>query len=515
MTDPKSSFHPTNFHKWTPKSNILWWALIAAGVLLRLYPYFLQRSFWADEASLALNLVERNFAQLILPLNYQQGAPIGFLFIEKLSIILLGNNEYALRLFPLAAGILALFLMVSIAREHFGMSGLFAVTVFAFGWNLIYYSSELKQYSSDAALLLLLVALALRLLKPETASARDFILLGAVGSLVIWVSHPSFFSLAAIGVALLIEKLFRKNYAPLSWILALGVAWLASFGLQYLVSLRHLASDGFLQSYWGKAFMPMPPWSNKTWFFNTYLSMMDLSISTEMIAIYLVPVLLVIGGVSLLVRKRGFALILILIPVMALAASALQKYPLKGRFMLFLIPPLLLILSEGLGRIYEFLSARNRPLAFALSALPALWLAFFPALVTFYETRALQPNAGLRPMIEHIAQHRAADDVIYSYQSAEPPFRYYAPLFGIQTEGDNVVIAPSTPSKKQALERFFKDLDKLQGRGRVWFVFTDIVDCGGCDGDPQAFYVAELEERGILLDQSNGIGANAYLYELP
>jgi hypothetical protein len=52
-------------------------------------------------------------------------------------------------------------------------------------------------------------------------------------------------------------------------------------------------------------------------------------------------------------------------------------------------------------------------------------------------------------------------------------------------------------------------------QGRVWFVFTDIVDCGGCAGDPQAFYVAELDKRGTLLDQSNGIGANAYLYELP
>lgn len=497
----------------TRKSNILWWTLIAAGVLLRLYPYLLERSFWADEASLALNLVERTFAQLTLPLNYQQGAPIGFLFIEKLSMILLGNNEYALRLFPLAAGILALFLMGYIAREYFGMSGLFAVAVFSFGWNLVYYSSELKQYSSDVALLLLLVALALRLLKPETASARDFILLGVVGSLVIWVSHPSFFALAAIGVALLVEKFFRKNYAPLSWILALGVVWLASFGLQYLVSLRHLAADEFLQGYWGKAFMPMPPWNNKTWFFNTYLSMMDLSISTEQIAIYLVPVLLVIGGVSLLLRKRGIALILILIPMMALTASAMQKYPLKGRFMLFLIPPFLLILSEGLGRIYEFLSVRNRPLGLALSVLPALWLAFFPALVTFYETRTLQPNVGLRPMIEHIAQNRMADDVIYSYQSSEPSFRYYAPLFGIQTGDDNVVIAPSTPSKRQALDRFFNDLDKLHGR--VWFVFTDIVDCGGCDGDPQAFYVAELDKRGTRLDQSNGIWANAYLYELP
>lgn len=394
------------------------------------------------------------------------------------------------------------------------MSGLFAVIVFSLGWNLIYYSSELKQYSSDAAILLLLVALALRLLKSETTSAREFVLLGIVGSVVIWMSHPSFFVLAAVGVALLVEKIFRRNYAPLSWIFALGAAWLASFGLQYLVSLRHLAGDGFFQSYWSKAFMPLPPWSNKTWFFNTYLSMMDLGVSTEQIGIYLVPVLLVIGGISLLFRKRGIALILLLIPFMAFTASALQKYPLKGRFMLFLISPFLLILSEGLGRVYEFLAKRNRTLALALSVLPALWLAFFPALVTFNETRLLRPNVGLRPMVEYIAQNRMSDDVVYSYQSAEPSFRYYAPLFGIDTDDENVVIAKSITLKKRAFDKFFKDLAALQGRDRVWFVFTDIVDCGGCEGDPQAFYVAELDKRGTLLDQSNGIGANAYLYEM-
>jgi len=496
------------------KSNILWWMPLVVGVCLRLYQYFLNRSFWADEASLALNLVERDFAHLIRPLDYQQGAPIGFLFIEKTALVLFGNNEFALRLFPLVCGVLAIYLLLRIAREYFGMSGLFAVTVFSVGLNAVYYSSELKQYSSDAAILLLLVALALRLLKAETASARDFVLLGGVGAVVIWISHPSFFVLAAVGITLLVEKSFRKNYAPLSWLFALGVVWLASFGLQYYVSLRHLAADEFLQFYWSKAFMPLPPWNNKTWFFNTYVSMMDLSISTEQAAIYLVPVLLLIGGVSLFFRKRSVALILFLIPFMALAASALQKYPLKGRFMLFLIPPFLLILSAGLGRIYDFFAKKNRVLALILSVLPALWLVFFPALVTVNETRILQRNAGLRPMVAYVAKNRMPGDIIYSYQSAEPAFLYYAPLFGIDAQADNVVVAKSVVLKKRALDKFFKDLDSLAGAGRTWFLFTDIVDCGGCDGDPQAFYVAELDKRGTLLDQSNGIGANAYLYEM-
>jgi len=500
--------------KSVKKTDIFWWCCISAGALLRLYQYSLSRSFWADEASLAFNLVTRTFGQLTQPLDYQQGAPIGFLFIEKFFLTLLGNNEYALRLFPLIAGILAVYLLYRIAKEHFGTSGLFAVIVFSIGWNMIYFSSELKQYSSDAAMLLLLVYLAIRLLHAETVSARSFILLGAVGAVAIWISHPSFFVLAGIGITLLLEKISRRKYAPLAWILALGVVWLISFGIQYYVSLQNLAADEFLQYYWAKAFMPMPPWRNWSWFYTTYISMMNISLSTEQIAIYLVPVLALIGVVSLFIRKRNLALILVLTACMALAASAMQKYPLKGRFMLFLIPSFLLILSEGLGRVYELVVKKNHTLALILFGLPALWLIFFPVMVTFNETRFSNRGVGVRPMVEYVAKNRMPDDLIYAYHGAEPSFLYYAPLFGIDTKDKNVIVGKSLVLKKRALNNFFKDVNALQGRGRVWFVFTDIVDCGGCDGDMQSFFVGELDKRGTLLDQSNGIGANAYLYDM-
>jgi hypothetical protein len=501
--------------KLTPKIEIfIWWSFMIAGVLLRLRSYLLNPSFWADEASLALNLVNRTFGQLTQPLDYQQGAPIGFLFIEKFLMTLLGNNEYALRLFPLVAGILAVYLVYRLSREHFGISGLFVVAAFSIGWNLIYYSSELKQYSSDAAIALLLTYLAIRFINNETAQARDFIMLGAFGAFAIWISHPSFFTLAGIGLTLLAEKVMRRNYAPLSWIFILAAVWLASFGLQYFVSLRGLAADDYLQYYWSKAFAPMPPWNNKRWFFNTYVSMMGISLTTEDIAIFLVPVLTFIGGISLFIRKRSLALIFVLTALAALGASALQKYPLKGRFMLFLIPFFLLIIAEGLRFIYELVAKKNRVLALLLSGLPALWLVFFPVMVTYNEVRSANSNVGLRPVVQNLSEKRMSDDIIYVYHSAEPSFVYYAPLFGIDPKDEHIIIGKSLVLKKLSLEGFFKDADSLKGRGRVWFVFTDIVDCGGCDGDPQVFFVKELDKRGIQLGQSNGVEANAYLYNM-
>jgi len=126
----------------------LWWALIVMGIILRLRQYFSGRSLWADEASLAFNLANRSFAGLTQRLDYDQGAPIGFLFIEKLLVVGLGNIDQVMRLFPLFSGILAIYLFYRIADAHI-KGGMFGVLLFSVSWSLIYYSSELKQYSSD------------------------------------------------------------------------------------------------------------------------------------------------------------------------------------------------------------------------------------------------------------------------------------------------------------------------------------------------------------------------------
>ena len=64
------------------------------------------------------------------------------------------------------------------------------------------------------------------------------------------------------------------------------------------------------------------------------------------------------------------------------------------------------------------------------------------------------------------------------------------------------------------VRRFCEDVDALQGYDRVWFIFSDIVDCGGCEGGIQQYYVDYLNGFGTLLDSSYASGANAYLYAM-
>ena len=80
-------------------------AFLVAGVVIRLARYLLRFPLWGDEAMLSMNLLDRDYAGLMQPLNFHQVAPLLFLWIELAAVKLLGFNEWSLRLFPLLCSI--------------------------------------------------------------------------------------------------------------------------------------------------------------------------------------------------------------------------------------------------------------------------------------------------------------------------------------------------------------------------------------------------------------------------
>src|SRR5215212_8629067 len=109
------------FLSWEKVAAVL---LILLGVILRLRQYLTGRSLWVDEAMLALNIVERNWTGMFQPLDYDQGAPIGFLLVEKLLNLMLGKHELALRLFPLLVGLISLGLFYLLGKRMMSGPGL-------------------------------------------------------------------------------------------------------------------------------------------------------------------------------------------------------------------------------------------------------------------------------------------------------------------------------------------------------------------------------------------------------
>ncbi len=498
------------------KPEVIGWVLVALGVVMRLRQYFYNRSLWGDESSLAVNIVERSFMGLTEPLGYHQAAPLGFLFIEKLLIVVFWNADYILRLFPLLAGLCALYLMYRITTENFGLAGMFALFMFSVNSMLIFYSSELKQYSSDVTVALLLIYLALQCFKAN-APNKSFLSLGIAGAITIWISHTSIFILAAIGLTLAIETfLYRRRNFPR--IFALGAVWLTSFGLEYFAILQYTADDAYFQTFWARRFVPLPLWDagSARWFAHTqYLFFFTIIANNSDLIVYIISCLLLIGIASLFIKDRNLALILILIFIVTLAASALKKYPLTYRFMLFLTPLALLLMAEGVERIYLLIVRWQRTLSFVVAVLPAavlIWFSMFNAISMF---KRPQTKSEIKPVVQYVSEHKQPEDMVYVYYGAVPGLIYYAPFYNFgDVNSKNVMLGAYRQNEIKGFKRFFEDMEALKGNERVWFIFSEITECDSCTGDRRLYFENYLNGVGVMLDSVKSTASAAYLYDL-
>ena len=69
------------------------WFFVALGIVIRLVRYLVDYPIWHDEAFLAANFWDRDYVDLLLPLEYGQVAPWLFLAIERTAVTWLGYSE--------------------------------------------------------------------------------------------------------------------------------------------------------------------------------------------------------------------------------------------------------------------------------------------------------------------------------------------------------------------------------------------------------------------------------------
>jgi hypothetical protein len=480
-------------------------AILTFGLILRVRQYVANRSLWYDEALLALNIADRTPVELIQPLDNDQGAPIGFLLLQKLLIVALGNRDYNLRIIPLAAGVLSLILLYKVASQYVrGLAILLALSLFAVVGPLIYYSSEAKQYASDVAVCLILLLIASRCLE-ATPNPKWTLVLGLAGSATLWISHPALFILMAVGVSLVLHHLANRDFGQLPWLGATFFAWLVSFLALYLVSLRFLASNNALTAYWGEAFMPMPPWRDLGWFADALSDLVEGPVGLANFPI--AALTLLIGCLSLCSRRWQLGLVLALPFPLVLVASGLGKYPFGGRLLLFLVPLVLLLIAEGVEWI-RLLTLKLHPwLSSGIWVLLAAMLLYVPVVEAAHGFLLPQMREHIKPVMSHLAANSRQQDLVYVYYGAQPAFSYYAPQYGF-AGGDYLVGV----SSRQDPEQYVQHLDAFLGRGRVWFVFSHVYNWNMID--EEAFFVEHLDKIGTRLDEFRSPGASTYLYDL-
>jgi hypothetical protein len=486
-------------------------ALVALGMVVRVVRYLANRSLWLDEAYLAESILTYSFRQLLTQeLLHWQAAPVGFLLLEKLAVTGFGTSEYALRLVPLIAGLASVPLFHAVARRALRPAGaLVALAMFATLEPLVYYSAEVKQYGLDVAAALLIVWLAQRLLDRPQSGAR-LAALGVVGAVAMFLSHPAVFVLAAAGLVSFGE-LCRRGSRRQAVALALVVcAWIGAGALNYLVFLRPLTNHRGLIAYWSAGYMPLDagavPWLGVS----LYRAFSDYS--TMWLPLPDVAVLAAVIGLACLWRRDRRTLGLLLIPVaLALAASALRRFPFSGRVILFVVPLMTLLIGAGAQAVIEAVRPGRRlvPAAFLLLLLgPTVGRAVF---------FALRPpgREEIKHVLAHVRDHKRPGDVLYVFNLSQVPFGYYRDRYGLDADRfglaglEHVIGREVAPATEAA---FAGELAPLRGRGRVWVLLTHTGALGG--PDEGTIVPAVLDRWGTRLDARSAKGARVMLYDL-
>jgi Dolichyl-phosphate-mannose-protein mannosyltransferase len=485
-----------------PASRLLTWLSLLIGAVLRLRVYSTGRSLWFDESLLALNILHRSTAGLFRPLDYYQGAPLGFLFLLKLATKIGGNGEFALRAIPLLAGLISLFLFWRVAELNLSPRAVpLAVALFALSPTLIHFSSEAKQYSSDVAVTLVLLWTATKFAdSPLTTSS--LLRLSLLGAAAIWFAHPATFILVAIAATLLASALLERN-RTLPWQILLAAAvWTASFLLCYFVSLRSLAANQALLNYWRDSFPPHPLASIRflKWLADAAGKLFD---EPAGLVDFLGVALFVAGTLALIRRDRKLAGFLLMPIGITFLASLLGRYPFGGRLLLFLVPILLMVIAGGV----VWISARFGRWSPALEIALMIALLFKPLVADVKEL--LHPNRGedIKLAIRYIQVHQQPGDVWFIYHLARYQYWYYDELYQLSPATVRIGKDCGTDTACYAA-----DLDQLRGDRRVWILFSHIWIGDGIEEEDMS--IQHLDSVGKRLDRFSAHGARAYLYDL-
>ena len=486
-------------------------AILAFGMALRTIQYATRGSMWVDELAVAINVTERGLWHLLFrPLEFRQVAPPGFLLLEKLGVGLLGGGEAGLRLFPWLASLASLVLFWRVATRFASALAVRAgLLAFAASPSLVWYAATVKQYSGDVAVTLLLVLLALRA-DEERWSVPRATAWGLAGGAAILASQPAVLVAAGLGALLLGRRMWKRE--PVAPTMSLCAGWAIGAAAVTAHSLLVVPPvvRGFMQGQWRGSFLPAP-WSGLPellWL--PYRLLLGFSHLLIRVVPKSIPEILFVAafgalalaGVHRLVRlRRGAGLVPAVPPIAGILAAGLRILPLYNRLAMFFMPSMLLAAMIGADEVRKRFRGRARAaatmLVFVPFALPALAvIAFAPPPYRAEEAR---------PVLAELRARLQPGDAVYAYYSARMALRFYAPDIPATIGG----------SHRGDSRGYFREIDALRGRPRVWFVHTHGWPC-----EPEAIR-SYLDAIGTELDRIEdpyGLTGQretaAYLYDL-
>lgn len=477
--------------------------LLIAGAAARTLAWWQNRSLTLDEANLARNICEKSFTEFFGRLDYDQYAPPLFCAFCKFFTQVFGNTEQSLRAFPLICGLISIWLFFYVAQKMISNDWILLITtwVFCFSETQIEYSSECKQYIVDVFVALAIIAFCLWQLKNTFRPAIAAIL----GVLAPWLSMPSVFILAGVGIVFMSDALKSKNRRLLIQTGAISAIWMLSFALYYFTILKKSVDTSSLNQYHQPWFFPLIP-STKS----QMLQVINLLKAFPYFTSGYTVLSLFAGGLGIIIglvssaRKKISAFLLLGVPViLCIIASGFQFYSLIPRLILWTF--VLLMLIQGIGwqwiidRVSAYVAAPIIVLLFVAVSVNKGWQVFNKPMQT----------EEVRSVLDTISFRFADDEELYVHQEAWPAFAFYHDCYFKQDNyqfGNRIIQGTwnSKPSKQ------IITIGNTQ-HTRVWLVYSHVISQATRESMTSDLQV--IGEYAHQVDSIKAVGAFAYLYE--
>jgi len=491
--------------------------LLAMG--LRTIHYVANPSMWYDELAIARNISDRGITELITePLDHYQIAPIGFLVASKISTVLLGENEYALRLMPWTFAVIAPMFFWLIARRFIKGAFLFGgLLLFAVSPALSWYGGNVKQYSSDITISMILVWLALRF-REKSIGTASAVLVGLCGGLLITCSQPAVVTAFLLCTILVIERWIRPTGKPLSRLAILVGGWGLGALIATVFALQTVDAKTMdhMKNFWSEGF---PPTESTVAFVMWYPTQISQTFGVFLfhIAARMAPLaqiaialtVLAIPGLIHLVRRDRWSTALLMTPLIgALVAATIHLFPFRHRVGLHACWPILLLAMSSFGALRNLFPRAGRwlvPVALVvIVGLPS-------AAILAVGRPPYRGHQEMRPLLKEFAEHLEPGDAVYVFHGARHAMHFYGPALEIDPDdwteggihyGDN--------------RAYLREIDALRGKSRVWFVYTQMLRYKA-PRDIVAYLNRIGVQRELLVDPYGQKGQSesaAYLFDL-
>jgi hypothetical protein len=319
--------------------------VIALGAAIRVICYARGWSLGGlDESRMALNIGARSFVGLTRPLEFEQSAPLAWLWGERAMVLLGGVNAYALRAIPLAAGVAALVLTWGVARRLLGeREGIIATMLAAISTTgVLYATASNKPYGIDPIATLVVLALTIPLLR-DAGSAALWCRLTVGGAVVMLCSQPVVFVLAGAAISLVGARPPQSRRTMVRRWLPMVIGWVLVFAGLYFWLYRPVAANPYMVRFWqGTYLTPSAPDFRARFFRAAWASLAGsffLSGTSVPGAIKL-TVAAFVAGLAFVARRHGTRVVVLLgAPfLMVGAAGVLGRYPFAPRLEFFDAP---------------------------------------------------------------------------------------------------------------------------------------------------------------------------------